>query len=78
MDDPIITIDGKDYKYSELPQGVQSAVSMFNDWSNQLIEAKTNVVKLELAIGGIGNKISEMMRNQSKEPAVQVKQPPTE
>lgn len=51
--DPVVTLHGKDYPMSTLPQDVRNLIEVHGLWQEETKKAKIEVFKLEAAIRGI-------------------------
>ena len=77
-DNPSVQIDGKEYNFKDLPEPVQNLVALHNKWSNDLLIAKTEVMKLEFALQKAATEIGNEMQKNSKpaSPAHTIVTPP--
>lgn len=71
QNDPVITVDGKNYKFSELPLEIQRLVVVFNNWQLEGEKLNADMKKLEYAINGISAQIGAEIRKMN-EPTPQV------
>jgi len=65
QEQPTITIDGKPYKFNELPQEVQRLVILYNNWQVEFEKAASELKKLEFAIGAVSSQIGAEMKKSS-------------
>lgn len=56
-----VTIDGKTYDFNALPPDIQNMVMLYNSWNSQLVQNRTEVIKLECAIRALTEDILKAM-----------------
>jgi len=64
---PVITIEGKNYNFQDLTPDVQNMVTLYNSWSTDLVKQRTEIIKLELAIRSVTQDIMNSMKNVTSE-----------
>lgn len=69
---PVITIDGKQYQFADLPPDVQRLVIFYNNWNVELEKAVADLRKLEYAIQQVSTQIGAEMKKVT-DPAPDIK-----
>lgn len=72
---PKVTIEGKEYVYTELPPDIQNMVSLYNSWNAELVQKRSEVIKIECALRCVSQDIVNGMKPINSTVEIPVQEP---